>query len=355
MLIGKAIIIFIAYMITFFAYGLIFRRVTGSRQNSLGILIPAGMFLYSLLFFVLILVPKYHRVPLHILGLVWAVIWGGSVLLILILLRRAAGEVLASLGKFLKENLLNSLLFLAFNVLQAGFVELFGRWSSSNNPSNYVAYVTTAVFTDELGTTHPVKGVLRRRFVSKMFTETYMDHSAVVAKIFRVHPLIEIRWVMPVLFLIIGNLIVFLAAREIFKERSKQWLFFAGYQAAVACTTGSYLYSSFYMYFRNYEGKTIIPAVLLPAVFYVFWRMYQDPWDKEALLFGLLCVMGSFHFTGTTMYMIPVACLGLIPAMFGKKRAARVFGNMVVLVLPCILYAAAYLLIKAGIINLVIR
>ncbi|MBQ9062712.1 MAG: hypothetical protein IJ121_07845 [Eubacterium sp.] len=355
MLIAKALIIFIAYIVTYFAYGLVFKKWTGYRENSLGIMIPAGMFLYSLLFFVFILAPKLHRVPLHVLSMVWLVIWAGSVVLIFILLRRMAGEVLKELGTFLKENPFNSILFLVFNLLQCGFVELYGRWSSSNNPSNYVAYVTTAVFTDELGTTHPVKGVLQHRFVAKMFTETYHDHSAVVAKIFHVHPLIEIRWVIPALFLVTGNLLVFMFAREIFEEKSKQWLFFAGYQAAVACTTGSYLFSSFYMYFRNYEGKTIIPTVLLPALFYVFWRLYRDPRDKHALLFGILCITGSFHFTGTTMYMIPVACLGLVPALVQKKQFWRVILNMVLLVLPCILYAAFYILIKKGMINLVIR
>ena len=355
MLIGKAIVIFTAYMITFFAYGLVFRKMTGSRRNNPGILIPAGMFFYALLFLIYILAPKLHRISLHKLSAVWLVIWAGSVVCILILLRKAAGEVLRGLVVFVKENPVNSVLLLAFTLMQTGFVELYGRWSSSNNPARYVAYVTTAVFTDELGTTDPVKGVLRGHFVPRMLTETYMDHSAVIAKIFRVHPLIEIRWVIPALFLITGNLIVFMFAREIFQEKAKQWLFFAGYQAAAACTTGSYLYSSFYMYFRNYEGKAIIPAVLFPAVFYVFWRLYQDPWDRPALLFGILCITGSFHYTGTTMYLIPVACAGLIPSLFQKKQFRRVFLNMVLLVLPCIIYAAVYILIKKGMINIMIR
>ena len=135
MLIGKAIVIFTAYMVTFFAYGLVFRKMTGSRRNNPGILIPAGMFFYALLFLIYILAPKLHRISLHKLSAVWLVIWAGSVVCILILLRKAAGEVLRGLVVFVKENPVNSVLLLAFTLMQTGFVELYGRWSSSNNPA----------------------------------------------------------------------------------------------------------------------------------------------------------------------------------------------------------------------------
>lgn len=355
MLVFAAACIFCAYLFTYFVYGLMFRRITGKEEAGPGYILTAGMFLHSFIFLVFVLVPKYFRMPLHLISRCWLAVWIGSVTAILILFRREAKNVLRESCDFCRNNRLSTVLFLGFTLLQVGFDELYGRWSSSNNPSNYVAYVTTAVFTDELGTTHPVTGLPLKAFVTKMFTETYMDHSAVIAKLFHVHPLIEIRWVIPALFLVIGNFMVAVLARSFFEERAKQWLFFAGYQAAVACTAGSYLFSSFYTYFRNYEGKTVIAAVILPVIFYVFRRLYRDPFDRNALIFGVICIAGSFHFTGTTIYFIPVACLGLVPAVTSGKQLKRMILNALVLIIPCIVYAAFYAGVKIELINLAIR
>ena len=355
MLVFTAACIFCAYLFTYFAYGLLFRKITGKEETGPGYVLTAGMFLYSLAFLVFVPGPKYFRMPLHLISRCWMIVWIGSVILILILLRREAKNLLREAWDFCRNNRLNTILFLGFTLFQVGFDELYGRWSSSNNPSNYVAYVTTAVFTDELGTTHPVTGRALKAFATKMFTETYMDHSAVIAKLFHVHPLIEIRWVVPAIFLVMGNMVVAVLARSFFEERAKRWLFFAGYQAAVACTTGSYLFSSFYTYFRNYEGKTVISAVILPVMFYVFWRLYRDPCDRNALVFGVICIAGSFHFTGTALFLIPVACLGLVPAIASGKQLKRMILNAMVLILPCIVYAAFYAGVKLGLINLMIR
>ena len=351
----KGILIFLTYLILFYAFGVLYNRVTRRKERDLAVTLTAGMFLYAVFFLLAVLAPKYHRVPLNIISIFWGIAGAVCAVLIFVFCWKTALEPLRSAASYIRKNPVNAFLFAVFQIVQLGFVELFGRWSSSNNPANYVAYVTTAVFTDELGTTEPTTGLLRREFVRKMFTETYLDQSAVAAKLFRVHPLIEVRWVIPAVLLLLGNLVVLLIARELFEEKSKQWLFFAGYQAAVACTTGSYLGGSFYYYFRNYEGKTIFPTVLLPIFFYVVWHLYQDCRDRDALLYGIISIAGSFHFTGTTMYLIPVACLGLVPALFSKKNFGRVVLDVLLLILPCVIYAAFYVAFAKGWISLAIR
>ena len=93
-----------------------------------------------------------------------------------------------------------------------------------------------------------------------------------------------------------------LGAREIFKERSKQWLFFAGYQAAVACTTGSYLYSSFYMYFRGKEE----------LLFYLL---------KDVCSAALRIVEKQLEESGGDLFSVPAALYDFVMAQCNKEDA----------------------------------
>ena len=46
--------------------------------------------------------------------------------------------------------------------------------------------------------------------------------------------------------------------------------------------------------------------------------------------------------------MVPVMCLGLVPAMFSKKNCGRIILDAFLLSLPCLLYAAYYVLFLKG-------
>ena len=118
--------------------------------------------------------------------------------------------------------------------------------------------------------------------------------------------------------------------------------------------TDSYLMQGFYYYFRNYEGKNYNCAVLLPVMAWVFWRLYHDPEDRKALRFGVLCAAGSYPFTGTTMFLVPVLCMGLLPAMVGSKRKIHVLADIVILSIPSIVYAGYYMAVGKGFISLAI-
>jgi len=343
MLLCKGILIFLAYLISYYAYGLLFVRLFKIHSRSLTYVLLSGIFLYSTIFLAYVLGPKYMRVPLSRITLVWGVFWAVSVILLLWFFRKDSARVLRETGNFIRKNIGNSLLVAAFTVGQCVFNGLYGRWSSSNNPSQYVAYVPTAIFTNELGTTDPRTGLLRSAFDLKLFTQSMLDHSAVVSKLFKVHPLIEIRWVTPFFFFILGNLIVYLLAREMFAEKSKQWLFFAVYQAAVMLTADSYLTDSFYIYFRNYEGKNIMSALVIPILMYVFWKLYKDPWDRDALALGLITIIGSYAFSGSALFMTPVMELGLIPAVVSGKSFKRILYDAFLLLLPCAIYAVYYM------------
>jgi hypothetical protein len=351
----KTVLIFVLYMVTYYAYGLLFNKITRRKSPDLTITMVAGMFLYATVFMAYAIPLKYWLMPLHITAWIWLGVWAVSVAVFFLICRRDAKKPLMSALGYIREHRLNSLLLLAVILAQVIFVEVYGRWSGSNNPSEYVAYVTTAIFTDQVGTTDPRTAVALKTFEPRTFTQTVLDHSAVVSKIFNLHPLMEIRSVIPAVFLIMGSLIIYLTARAIFKDSdAKQWLFFAGYMLVLCVTSNSTVLQGFYYFWRNYEGKNAYAAIVIPLMFYVLWKLYENPRDNVSLTLGLLCVIGSFHYTGIALFSIPMTVLGLIPGMFSKKNWAWMLRDMVVLVIPCILYAVYYMGVLKGYITLLV-
>ncbi len=353
MLIGKTIIIFIIYMATFYVYGLLFNRITRRKETDLTITLVAGMFIYALEFMLFAIPLKYIKNPLSVTSSIWMGIWILSVIIIALICRKEALEPIRYCVKFIASHKLNAFLFFVVMMAQIIFVEIYGRWSGSNNPSEYVAYVTTAVFTNEIGTTDPRTGLYLTAFEPRTFTQTFLDHSAVVSKIFNLHPLMEIRTVNPAVFLIIGNLLIFLLARTMLKDSdAKQWLFYCVYMYVLCMSASSVLLQGFYIFFRNYEGKNVYSAIMVPLMFYVIWKLYEQPRDKVILTLGVLCIAGSFHYTGIALFTIPMVTLGLLPGVFSKKNWKRMICNIIVLNIPILLYAIYYIGTEAGYITL---
>lgn len=354
-LIVKTILVFVVYIVTYYVYGLLCNKIMRWKIQDLTITVIAGMFLYAIIFMAYALPLKYMKNPLHITAGVWKIIWGVSVFLIAVVCRKDILKPLKSAGGYIKAHRLNCILFATVIILQVGFVEVFGRWSGSNNPSEYVAYVTTAIFTDQVGTTDPRTAQQLGSFEPRTFTQTFLDHSAVVGKIFNLHPLMEIRYVVPAMFLIMGNLLVFLVARTIFRDNdAKQWLFYSAYTLVLCITASSVLLQGFYVFFRNYEGKDFYAGIMVPLMFYVIWKLYENPRDNKILVLGVLSIIGSFHYTGIALFSIPMTVFGLLPGVFSKKNWWRMMLNMVVLNIPSFLYGIYYMGTIKGYITLTI-
>lgn len=347
-MIVSALLIGVFYIITWYIWGLLYNAIFRRKEGDFVRTFLGGMFLYEIAFSVFVIPLKLKMISLTTIAIVWGCIWIGSLICILVCFRKSSKAPLLSLKRYFSENQLFVILVSVFVFVEIVFSAIYGRWSSSNNPAEYVAYVTTAVFTDQLGTTDPWTGMLRQSFEPRLLTQTFLDHSAVVAKIFHVHPLVEIRHVVPAMFYITGAMAVFLLAEAIFKKSSQQTIFFFIYQAAAAVTTRGYLMPGYYLFFRNYEGKDAIPALVIPLAFYTVWKLYEDPGDKDVLLFGTISLIGSYFYTGSTMYLVPVILLAFIPGIVFCRKRLRILGNFLILLAPHILYTVYYVLATNG-------
>lgn len=352
---AKTLLVFILYLFTWYTFGAFWNRITHPSDINFTRTMTAGMCLHALLFMAYVLPLKFNRVPLNIIARIWIFIWIGAMALMLVLTHKSGDLVkpVQQMRTFIRDSRGVFWFFAIFSIVQIGFVLLFGRWSLSTDPAEYIAYVTTAVYTNSLGTTDQWTGLPAASFNDRLVTETFVDHSAVLSKIFNLHPLMEIRWVVPVLFLIMGNLIMLMLARTFCQKKPQQILFFSALEAGVMLTAETYLLEGYYYYFRNYEGKNYNCAVLIPALLWVFWQLYHRPQEREALAYGVLTAAGAFPYTGTAMYLVPVMCLGLVPAIFWKgERRWRILPDMVLLSLPSIVYMGYYEAVHFGLISL---
>jgi len=344
----SALLIGACYIFTGYIWGLLYNAVFRRKEADFIRTFLGGMFLYEICFSIFVIPLKLKMVSLTTIAIIWGCIWIGSVVCILVFLRKSCKPPIHSLQRYFSDNRPFVILISVFVLVEIIFSAIYGRWSSSNNPAEYVAYVTTAVFTDQLGTTDPWTGMIRQSFEPRLLTQTFLDHSAVVAKIFHVHPLIEIRHVVPAVFYITGAMAVFLLAEAVFKKSSQQTIFFFIYQAASAVTVRGYLLPGYYLFFRNYEGKDAIPALVIPIAFYTVWKLYEDPEDKDVLIFGMVCLTGSYFYTGSTMYLVPVIFLAFIPGIIINKKHLQMARNFLLPLAPHLLYTAYYVAATNG-------
>jgi hypothetical protein len=150
-----------------------------------------------------------------------------------------------------------------------------------------------------------------------------------------------------------ANLAVFLLAGTLVKNNdAKQWLFYCVYMMVICITASSVLLEGFYMFFRIYEGKAVYAAIVIPVIFYVIWKLYENPHDNQMLCLGILCVAASFHFTGIALFAAPVSALGLFPGIFDKENGKRMIWDIFALCMPCIIYAVYYMGTESGYITL---
>ncbi|MGN0361298.1 MAG: DUF6077 domain-containing protein [Bilifractor sp.] len=344
----SALLIGVCYIITWYIWGVLYNAVFRRKDADFIRTFLGGMFLYEIAFSIFVIPLKLKMISLTTIAIAWGCIWAGSLVCICVFFRKNCKAPVLSLKSYISDNRLFVILISVFVFVEIVFSAIYGRWSSSNNPAEYVAYVTTAVFTDQLGTTDPWTGMIRQSFEPRLLTQTFLDHSAVVAKIFHVHPLVEIRHVVPAMFYITGAMAVFLLAQAVFRKSSQQTVFFFVYQAASAVTTRGYLLPGYYLFFRNYEGKDAVPALVIPLAFYTVWKLYEDPEDKEVLLFGSICMIGSYFYSGSTMYLVPVIFLAFIPGIIFCRKHLRMFCDFLLLLAPHILYTAYYMAATNG-------
>ena len=339
-------VIVLLYLIFSYMCGDLFLRLFPSRESSISYRILLGFFCYFLLFQLAALPLKLTLQPLSLLTKVWCVILLAVTVLFLFVNRKSFPDKCSYCKTLLREQkwlLCILLLLVIFQILLVNFNgETYALWDQSY----YIGDVSSSVYTNTLGQYDPYTGKLLKKLHTEYLLETYQNHSAVLCQLFGIAPLIETRTAESSLIVILANLVNYQLGLQLFANSRKKSTLLVFFLFWLNLFSYNLYTSAEFLFFRSFEGKTILACLIMPMVCLLFLKIAKEHTDRHHWIDLFLVVFASFGLNMSSVYMLPFELsICLIPLGFYKKSFS-VWLRYVLCLIPCILYGAAYLVTK---------
>lgn len=214
----------------------------------------------------------------------------------------------------------------------------------------YVGDVTTSVYTNSLSAYNPYTGLKLDFLSARYLLSTYPMNDGVFSQVLNIHPLIIIRNITPMVVIIISNLLYYKIGKILFKNDTRK----ACVMLIIAFIINAFNYtiftSSTFLFLRTYEGKAILPNILLPMVFLVFIQMLNNYKNRYSWIYFFCIAYCSCSITMSAMLIIPVAITAFVlPVIIMKKNLKGLF-KLAICLIPCFLVFVYYILSSKGII-----
>lgn len=342
--------VFIIYLINYFLWGILLTHIFKKNEESTFFIISCGFFLQGIIFFALVFPLKLLGTTLEFASSIWKVVWLISIIIIILVCRKDIVQVVKRDKKSIGWE---HFIWGAITFIEIIYEGAFGRYTNGGGGIFYNSYVSTEVFTNTLDKYYGINGTLNtsHEYTKAYFLQTYLEHSAVVCKITGISPLMESRVVMSTIVILISSMSVFALGKTIFEKKSYALYFWFIFEVGVGIMAQCVYIPAYHLYYRTFEGKAIFGMILIPLVFLLFWRVYDNSSEHYNVVALVLVLLGSLTYCMGTMYVIPILLLGYFPICIVQKSKEQ-FKNWLLCWIPCILAMIFYVGCNIGIISL---
>ncbi|MCI9491954.1 MAG: hypothetical protein HFH42_02310 [Lachnospiraceae bacterium] len=334
------------YLIFSYMLGDLFLRLANSEVTSASYRILIGFFCYFLLFQLICLPLKFTLQPLSLLANIWCVALLAVAGVYIALQRRSFKDKLNRCKLYFTRQNLPLLILCLLIVAQLLAInynkETYALWDQAY----YIGDISTSVYTDTISQYDPYTGILLKKLDFEYLLETYQNHSAVLCRLLGLAPLIETRTAEAFLIIILTNLIYYQFGMEFFAQSRKKSVFLVFFLSWLNLFSFNLTTSAEFLYFRAFEGKTILACTIMPMVFLLFLKIAKDQQNRNHWITLFLVVFGSFGLNMSSIYMLPFELsICFIPLALSQKSFS-LMARYAACLLPCLLYGAAYLATK---------
>ena len=363
-------VIILLYLIFSYMLGDLFLSFTKSQETSLSYRIILGFFLFFLLFQAAALPLKFTLQPLSLLAKLWCFLLAVTALLYFLRNRKILKEKWNQRKELLSEYKWIFLFLIFLVLIQICLTNYNGETYALWDQSYYIGDVSSSVYTDTISQYSPYTGHLLDRLDAEYLLETYQNHSAVICTLTGLAPLIETRTVETTLMVIMANLIYYQLGLQLFPGSRKKSALLVFCLFWLNLFSFNLYTSAEFLFFRAFEGKTVLACIIMPAVFLLFLKIARDCRNNHHWLELFLIVSASFGLNMSAIYMLPFELsICLIPLGLRKQTAVvpweaagsgdngppvqtagrqrlYIWIRYVICLLPCMLYGAVYLLTR---------
>lgn len=351
---AKSFILLIVVLLAYMSLGALVLRAV-KEELRLSLMLPAGFFLYHLLFSLVALPCILTRQTLTTLIWVWLPAIGVILIASLLTGRHTLTDFgrreLASLRGRLKTP--SSVILPILAVLSAGFVlylsicSYYVGWDTAF----YVRTTLNAVQNDSMFTLDAASGQTAAFISLRYALSPFYMNSAIASRLLHLHPLL-------VQNLVDGSVCVILAFTVIYRiglflsRENRQTACLAVVFAAVLHIGHASLFSaSEFLILRSYEAKAYCANVILPFIFLNMVCLWKEP-DKSSRWWLLLLSMAASNAVSMSALFTVPALVAACSFIWLLTRQWRFLRNVLLCMLPNLLYIGAYLLEYSGLLKI---
>lgn len=306
-----------------------------------------GFFLYFLLFQCIALPMKLLLQPLSLLSVTWLAVLTSVVLISLVVNRKSWRKALRhrktsgfrAAAVILTVGILIQIIFIINNI----------QYGSIADASYYIGDTARSVATNTIEQYDQYTGLKRSSLSAIYVLLTYTAHNSVISYSTGIHALVIWRELMGSLVIVLSNLVVYQIARSVLKKNERLSLIAWGFWFAVMFFTYSIYSPSGFLFYRAFEGKTILAVVIIPMMILQMIRSIYSRFENRHFWEAVIVDLGAIPFCMSSMMLLPVVLtIFYIPSMiaFRKKKA---LWQYLILTGICLAELICYLLFSKGI------
>lgn len=339
-------LLFFLQLFIFFAFGVFFTSFFRINVSSITLTLFSGFIFYFCIFGIIAIPMILISQPLSTLTYSIMIITGIFSLCSLFLYRRRWGALLQNIPDSFHHHsyMLFPLLTAVFLLQLAVFTHI--DWSADG--SYYIGKITTDVYTNTMGHYNPYTGSQLYLLDNRRVFACFPEYNAVISQFFQIHPLKQAKLIMPQILALFTSILYYQIGLQLFHGNRKK----ADCLVCIAFLLDLYSYTiytnSTFLLTRTYEGKSILANIIIPAMFYCFFILWEKPESTfiKKLLFAIS--LSSCFFSSSSMLIVPVGLTaGLFPWILKRKCWKNIWLYMLC-IMPNMIICILYLLSTKG-------
>ena len=345
----KAVLITIYYFTCFFVLGTCFLRLLRVKF-SLPFAMIIGGFTYYLFFEAVALPMKLKFYPLSTLTRTWCIVVVIGMALVIVQGRKALGQ--AWKESIEKIRRVPKFYLCIFGLILVQYIYLGSITATVTGVTDdryYIGDVMTSLYTDTIQQYNYLSGVKDTILEENYLLQMYPIHSAVVSQVTGLHAMIENRWVLTAVWLVLIDCVYFLWGRCLFKDDQKKICWFL--VIVTWCTYAQRVVTASFaqfMVYRMTEGKNLLANLIIPFLLYLFVRIVKSEgkWQNWFLTFWVIC--GSYCLVMSSFFILPLVTGSFYACYIVLGRRWKQLVPAILCFVPCVGVLYFYLLETSG-------
>ena len=326
--IAKVLIILLLEIIIFYILGTFFYQICfhGKESRATERTIT-GFLLLQIIFQMCALPCIFLDTTLTVLTRLWMVVIGvilcGSVLIA----RNALSSGIKEIIQYIKVHK-GVVFFLALVILAVCYyVSINGE--RNDDSTYYIGLINTTLSMDSMYRFNVYNGFGMESLYARRALATFDIHSAVLCKIFDVHPLILTRYGRANLNVLLTAMATYLMGTKLFSKESSALVEKKACTLVMMVFAANFLFagniytSATFLLTRAYEGKAFAGNVLVVFTLYVCFKLIEE-FNKDTVVLLLLILWGCLAISTSAIVVNFVAVILLLVPYYVFQMAKRI-------------------------------